>query len=567
MSNSQDESDMDDLKQLDPLIEDLFELKDQFSEKLREALKTIGREENSEFKLKNYKFLLLNLPKELSKVRVILGNHIARNFHRMEFQYQIDLLNEIISQIDVFSNKQLAILYDKLRKTSSNLKYKSEGSNIAHQINELRKVERIIYMEMNCKYRQGENTVENIKEKYFEDIGKFIHQLVNKDQFIRDLKVIERNLEKFSTEQLVEYFGFIKNSILKFVIKQFTDSDIIQTVDLIESISKKFKIRNKSDLLKFIGTKGDPFYELRVQERRLSELKTCVICKKNPIKKEFRPLCETCHDGKIKDFPDKYFPKERVFKDFTELFDKFYQNRDENLGYFLVEIELPFHSPFTVMDLEATGDITKDRGQHITTMGFLYGNKARIYQLIDPSKHKKFFRTCKDIAYKFKKPVVAYNYEGSERIWLKIYIGGWIDIQKYDIRYSDESGKYRHSLRLEDVSFEWNDITGKECVDEWANFRESGDVKHLKIMAYHNFIDILREYLVGLTDLKVYDYLEGKIWNPILHNLVPSHSCPICFHEFYTKKSLNDHVLSHQKKKARKRKNRKKTRTRNRTNQ
>ncbi len=248
-----------------------------------------------------------------------------------------------------------------------------------------------------------------------------------------------------------------------------------------------------------------------------------------------------------------YYPKEEAFKNFCTLFESTFQNYDKDLGYIIIEIDLPFESPFTVMDLEATGDITKDRGEFITTMGILYESVAHIYQLIDFSKHRKFKKFCKKVVNNFKRPAVAYNFEGPERIWLNIYTGGWIDIQKNEIRFSEELGEYRHSLKLEDVSFEWDDINGIDCIEQCILYQKIGDIKHLKLIAYHNFIDILREYLVGLTDLNVYDYLEGKIWNPLTNILANRFTCPLCYNNFYTKEQLENHQISHKRKQSKKR--------------
>jgi len=58
-------------------------------------------------------------------------------------------------------------------------------------------------------------------------------------------------------------------------------------------------------------------------------------------------------------------------------------------------------------------------------------------------------------------------------------------------------------------------------------------------------------------DLKVHDYLEGLIWNPLVDQLSFMHLCSVCHDEFYSEKQLEDHISSHkikQKKRSRRRK-------------
>jgi len=55
----------------------------------------------------------------------------------------------------------------------------------------------------------------------------------------------------------------------------------------------------------------------------------------------------------------------------------------------------------------------------------------------------------------------------------------------------------------------------------------------------------LREYFVGLQDLKVHDYLEGLIGNPLANQLTRIHLCSVCHDEFFSEKQLNNHVNAH----------------------
>ena len=454
----------------------------------------------------------------------------------------------------MFSNKQLAMLYITLTKIMriSELKVKNNKSTPHFKV--IKTFRHHILQEMLLKSRYKENSIDDIRLKYFENIQEAIQQLVNKNQFLNDFKVIVNNLDKFTKEQLKEYFNFIKNGILKYLIFQFSAPEIKNLYSKIEEIPRNIKIKNKKNLLTYIATKGDPFYELKTEEKRVKDLKLCLVCKKNGISEKHRPLCKSCFDEKTSSFPNKYFSEEHAFMKFSELFDKFYQNYNDELGYLIIEIDLPFDSPFTVMDLEATGDITKDKTQFITTMGYLFEKKAFIYQLINFSKQKKFAKLCKQVANGFNRPAVAYNFEGSERIWLRIFMGGWIDIQKKEIMFSEEIGEELRSVKLEEVSFEWDDISGLECIERCQLYQDSGDITHLIIVAYHNFIDILREYIVGLVNLKVYDYLDGKIWNPLNNRLVNRYECPVCYNDFYSQDLLTRHVVSHKRRRSRKRK-------------
>lgn len=554
MPNPTTTSNSDEIEESDRDIKELLSIESDFSDKLKEVLRKVSSSVESKCKLNTYLFLLDNISKELRINWVSLGNHVVRHLDKLEFSHQNEILDYILTKPEAFSNKQLAMLYKTLSKIMRRLELKTENYATTEHLKKIKKSRHQINQLMLSKSRYTESSIDDIISKYFDNPREAIQQLVNKNQFIKDFKVIVKNLDKFEKVQLEYYFSFIKNGILKYIITHFSTPEINYLYSRIEEIPRNIKIRDKEELLNYIATKGDPFYEIKTESKRIKDLEFCIICKDNKVLEKYRPLCQNCFDEKISNFPSKYYSQENSFDNFTKIFDSFYKNYDKNLGYITIEIELPFDSPFTVMDLEATGDITKDRTQFITTMGYLYSKKAFIYQLIDFSIHKEFKKICKKVARNFIRPAVAYNYKGSERIWLNIFEGGWIDIQKHEISFSEDTGGALQSLKLEDVSFEWDDISGSKCVDHCQLYKETGDIKQLKLIAYHNFFDILREYLVGLTDLKVYDYLDGKIWNPLIDRLVVKHECPVCHKDFYSKELLSNHMIIHNRKHQRKRK-------------
>lgn len=293
-----------------------------------------------------------------------------------------------------------------------------------------------------------------------------------------------------------------------------------------------------------------------IDQKRSRERKTCIVCKKRRNDDITRPLCSICYDEVVKDFPEKYFSKHNAFDDFCNNFDTTYRMYNAQRGYLTIEIPLPFNAPFTVIDVEATGDMHKDKRFFVITTGILHNSKAQIYQLIDFSKKKAFAKECKRIGEESPRPLVAYTYY-SERNWLNIRRGGWIDIQRYEIQQTNKGSLFARPLKLNDVSFEWDDISGNDVVEEAERYQTSHNPIHLKRIAYHNFIDLLREYLLALQDIKVQDYLHGKIWDYETNVLKTRHTCPKCYKDFYTKKELREHVSStHRKrKKSKKSKN------------
>jgi len=173
------------------------------------------------------------------------------------------------------------------------------------------------------------------------------------------------------------------------------------------------------------------------------------------------------------------------------------------------------------MDLEATGDIRKDDTNFIITMGILKNSKIEIYQLIDYKKQKEFKSICKKIANKLPRPAVAYSFYQSEANWLNLRYSGWIDIQEYKIEHSENLKKSPKSIKLDEVSFEWDDITGNDVISESLMYSETEDLIHLKKIAYHNFIDLLKEYFIALTNIEVNDFLKGKKYDYLTNQLIP----------------------------------------------
>ena len=51
-------------------------------------------------------------------------------------------------------------------------------------------------------------------------------------------------------------------------------------------------------------------------------------------------------------------------------------------------------------------------------------------------------------------------------------------------------------------------------------YKQSGDLIHLKKIVYHNFIDLLKEYYLALTNIDVNDYIKGYEYNYLTNKLV-----------------------------------------------
>jgi len=112
MPDSTNNSNSDKRKDYPPNIEELLTKEREFSNTLKEALRTVRESEDSDYKLNTYLALLDIIPKGLLIIWILLGNHIVRNLHRLEFSHQKTLLDDIIAKVNIFSNKHLAILYN-----------------------------------------------------------------------------------------------------------------------------------------------------------------------------------------------------------------------------------------------------------------------------------------------------------------------------------------------------------------------------------------------------------------------------------------------------------------------
>ncbi len=250
-------------------------------------------------------------------------------------------------------------------------------------------------------------------------------------------------------------------------------------------------------------------HRMSIDEKRYRELTTCLSCDEREIFPECHPFCKICHGAKVKDFPEKFFPREKVFTHFCALFDKQIKIMQKKPKWIKITIPVPFKVPFTVIDVEATGDMHKNKSHFVITMGYLNARKAIIYQLIDTDKHKEFAKKCKAIGYQLPPPVVAYH-KDSEMVWLKLFRWGWVELMNHEIDVSKEGKILAKHVSLDNITFNWDDVTGNDVIGEWQKYVKGGNRIHLKRIAYHNFIDLLKEYQVALKSMKVRDYLHGK---------------------------------------------------------
>ena len=289
-----------------------------------------------------------------------------------------------------------------------------------------------------------------------------------------------------------------------------------------------------------------------IDSKRYREIHMCLACSKKEIQLDYHPFCKICHDTKIKNFPESFLPKERAFEHFCNFFDKELKSESSTLKkpkkpeWIAITIPLPFQSPFTVMDVEATGDMHRDKSQYVITMGYLNEYVAVIYQLINPKAFQQFARKCKNLGFKLPAPVVAYN-KGSEMVWLKLFRWGWVELMNHEIEISKEGEIRTAKISLDRITFKWNDISGNDVIEEWQKYLKNRNLIHLKRIAYHNFIDLLKEYQIAIKSIKVHDYLQGKEWDYTNNELKDRIECQKCLKTFKNKQELFDHLKENPK--------------------
>ena len=492
------------------------------SDKFHQTLQKIRDISDSDSLMIIYEELLEKTNSDSRIRKAVLGTFLIRNLKKLSYSNQIEFLkSSILHQIEFFSNRHLCLLYKYLSNLIEYFESIDESTLSKKEFSEFKSIRSQILMESQNNYRLRNHSVADIKLKYVDNVKENINQIVNREQFKNDLEIVIKNLEEFTKAEIEIFIETSRKSILPYCIFMFDDKEIVDLHSKFKQIINKLGKIRTYNILDYISIRGSTLFKYSTNISRINRLKSCIICGRNPITDKVKHVCETCFNEKLKDFPERYFPKQKAFEEITKFFDQTYNEYDINLGYITLTVDLPFSSKFTVMDLEATGDITKDKSNFIITMGVLQNSKIQIYQLIDYSKNKEFKKVCKAIARKLPRPAVAYNFYQSEARWLNLPYWGWIDIQEYQIIYTENLKKVPKSIKLDATSFEWDDITGKDVISESQLYEQSGDLIHLKKIAYHNFIDLLKEYYLALTNIDVNDYIIGYEYNYLANNLVP----------------------------------------------
>ena len=485
-------------------LQKIRDIKD--SDTLMSSFAELLERTNSDFRIRN----------------AVLGTFLIRNLKKLSYSNQTEFIrSSIIQQIEFFSNKHLCLLYQYLSNLIEFFESNEESSLSKKEFSEFKSIRSQILKESQSNNRLRNNLVADIKLKYIDCVKENINQIVNKQQFTNDLKIVIKSLEEFTKAEIETFIETSRKSILPNCIFMFGDQEIVDLHSKFIRIRDHFGKIQTHNILDYLSIRGSTLFKYSTNISRVNRLKSCIICGRNPITNKVKHVCESCFKEKLKDFPEKYFPKQKVFEEITKIFDQAYNDYDINLGYITLNVDLPFSSKFSVMDLEATGDVTKDKSNFIITIGVMQNSKIQLYQLIDYSKNKEFKKVCKTIARKLTRPAVAYNFYYSEARWLKLPYWGWIDIQEHQIIYSENLKKAPKPIKLDEVSFEWDDITGNDVISESQLYEQSGDLIHLKKIAYHNFIDLLKEYYLALTNIDVKDYIEGYEYNYLENKLVP----------------------------------------------
>ena len=492
-----------------------------YSEKFHQTLHKIRDINDSDTLMSIYEVLLEKTNTDLRIRNSVLGSFIIRGLKKLSYSNQIKfVISSIIPQIGFFSNKHICLLYQYLFNL---IEYFESNEDLAISQTDFQKFKSIkhqILIELQSEARLRRNSVVDIKSKYIDNVKENINQLVNKQQFLNDLKIVIKNLEEFTRLEIETFIETSRRSILPHCIFTFDDKEIITVHSKFKQIRNYFGKIQTHKILDYLSIRGNTLFKYSTNIARVNRLKYCLICGRNPITDKAKHVCESCFNEKLKDFPARYFPKDKAFEEITKIFDQAYEEYDQNLGYLTLTVDLPFSSRFSVMDLEATGDITKEKSNFVITMGVLQNSKINLYQLIDYSKKKEFKKACKAIARKLPRPAVAYNFDYSEARWLNLTRWGWIDIQEHQIIYTENLKKVPKHIKLDEVCFEWDDITGKDVISESQSYEQTGDLGHLKKIVYHNFIDLLKEYYIALTNIDVKDYIDGYEYSYLENKLV-----------------------------------------------
>ena len=107
-------------------------------------------------------------------------------------------------------------------------------------------------------------------------------------------------------------------------------------------------------------------HQVFIDNKRYRETSICLACNERDIQPIYRPFCKICHKTKIKNFPESFLPKVKALDYFYSIFDEEYKSKKPKKPEWIVlNIPLPFETLFTVMDVEATGDMHKDKSHHV----------------------------------------------------------------------------------------------------------------------------------------------------------------------------------------------------------
>jgi len=523
----------------DPIIQSFLEFGHQFHNELISLLEQLKTIKDIPFQIEMHQFLINSTKQRYRLMQIIHGNFLINHFVKLNYEEQIPYLDLLVSNVNWFTNRQLCKIHSQISNVLFYMEYKGDATKKMEE--KFTQYRQFFHFELNKPNRVKQHNINEIKQKYIDNVKEWHHELVNCNQLLADLRVLDKNKNDISQSEVEEYLKTLRKTILPECIQLFSVKELQFIQDTLISIINLFKHIRTQFILDYISTRGENLQKFLQDQMRLKKLLTCTNCNQNKISPNSHPLCQECYNELIKNFPEKYFPKDKAYESFRNAFNIAFENYNDREGYISIKIDLPFTSPFTVMDLEATGDINKDRSNYITTMGVLKKSVAIIYQLIDFSKHKDFKREMRSKALDLPRPIVAYNYEGSERPWLRLYVGGWIDIQKKELEFSRNKKPYPKNIKMNDLMFQWDDITGVDCPEECSSYQEDGVVMHLIKIAYHNFIDLLKEYQLGLTTLEVHDYLKKKKWDYLKNKLLDRHICQICFNDFTSAKDLDHH--------------------------